>query len=150
MRVVIQRVKSASVVVNAELISKIGHGFLLLVGVEDADTNDDIDWLVQKIAKIRIFDDLNGVMNLSIDEVGGDILAVSQFTLLASTKKGNRPSYIRAAKGDFSKPMYEAFCNRLTQETGKEVKQGIFGADMKVELINDGPVTILFDTKNKE
>ncbi|MDD4821132.1 MAG: D-aminoacyl-tRNA deacylase [Bacteroidales bacterium] len=150
MRVVIQRVKSASVVVNAELISKIGHGFLLLVGVEDDDTNDDIDWLVQKIAKIRIFDDLNGVMNLSIDEVGGDILAVSQFTLLASTKKGNRPSYIRAAKGDFSKPMYEAFCNRLTQETGKEVKQGIFGADMKVELINDGPVTILFDTKNKE
>ncbi|MDD4636972.1 MAG: D-aminoacyl-tRNA deacylase [Bacteroidales bacterium] len=150
MRVVIQRVKSASVVVNAELISKIGHGFLLLVGVEDDDTNDDIDWLVQKIAKIRIFDDLNGVMNLSIDEVGGDILAVSQFTLLASTKKGNRPSYIRAAKGDFSKPMYEAFCNRPTQETGKEVKQGIFGADMKVELINDGPVTILFDTKNKE
>lgn len=136
--------------VSGALISKIDRGFLLLVGVEDADTNEDIDWLVQKIAKIRIFDDLNGVMNLSIDEVGGDILAVSQFTLLASTKKGNRPSYIRAAKGDFSKPMYEAFCNRLTQETGKEVKQGIFGADMKVELINDGPVTILFDTKNKE
>lgn len=150
MRAVIQRVRDASVVVNAELVSKIGRGFLLLIGIEEADTNDDIDWLVQKIAKIRIFDDINGVMNLSIEEVGGEILAVSQFTLFASTKKGNRPSYIRAAKADFSQPMYDAFCNRLTLETGKEVQKGVFGADMKVELLNDGPVTILIDTKNRE
>jgi len=150
MRVVIQRVRSASVVVSGALISKIDRGFLLLVGVEDADTNEDIDWLVQKIAKIRIFDDSNGVMNLSIEEVGGDILAVSQFTLLASTKKGNRPSYIRASKGEYAQPMYDTFCDRLSVETGKEVKKGVFGADMKVELVNDGPVTILFDTKNKE
>ncbi len=150
MRTVIQRVKKASVVVNNVLESSIGHGFLLLVGIEDDDTDDDIEWLVQKIARIRIFDDANGVMNLAIDEVGGEILAVSQFTLFASTKKGNRPSYIRAAKGSFSEPMYDVFCERLTKETGKEVKKGIFGADMKVELLNDGPVTILMDTKNRE
>lgn len=150
MRVVIQRVRSASVVVSGALISTIDRGFLLLVGVEDADTDEDIDWLVQKIAKIRIFDDQHGVMNLSIEEVGGDILAVSQFTLFASTKKGNRPSYIRASKEDYAQPMYDTFCRRLGVETGKEVRKGVFGADMKVELVNDGPVTILFDSKNKE
>src|SRR5574344_862377 len=150
MRVVIQRVRSASVVVSGALISTIDRGFLLLVGVEDADTDEDIDWLVQKIAKIRIFDDQHGVMNLSIEEVGGDILAVSQFTLFASTKKGNRPSYIRASKGDYAQPMYEKFCLEIGKEIKHKVQTGIFGADMKVSLINDGPVTIIMDTKNKE
>jgi D-tyrosyl-tRNA(Tyr) deacylase len=123
---------------------------LILVGIEEADNEEDIDWLCKKIVNLRIFDDENGVMNESILTTKGDILAISQFTLHASTKKGNRPSYIKAAKGEISKPLYEKFCSKLSEELGKEVKTGIFGADMKVELLNDGPVTILMDTKNKE
>lgn len=150
MRVLIQRVKKASVTVDGKLISAIGQGLLLLVGIEESDQKEDIDWLTQKVGKLRIFDDENGVMNRSVIEIDGEILAVSQFTLLASTKKGNRPSYIRAAKGEISQPLYNDFCQALGTVCGKEVKQGVFGADMKVELINDGPVTIWIDSKNKE
>ena len=150
MRVVIQRVSDASVVVDGQLVSEISGGLLLLIGIEEADTTEDICWLSQKIANIRVFDDEAGVMNLSVKDVGGEILAISQFTLMASTKKGNRPSYIRAAKGDVSQPLYEQFCDQLTIDTGKMVKKGIFGADMKVSLLNDGPVTIIIDTKNRE
>ena len=150
MRAVIQRVAKASVKVDGQVTGSIGKGLLILVGIEDADTQEDIDWLTKKIVRLRIFDDENGVMNLSVMEIEGSILAVSQFTLMASTKKGNRPSYIRASKGDFAQPMYEKFCQALEQESGKKTEKGIFGADMKVSLLNDGPVTIIMDTKNKE
>ena len=150
MRAVIQRVAKASVKVDGQVTGSIEKGLLILVGIEDADTQEDIDWLTKKIVGLRIFDDENGVMNLSVMEIEGSILAVSQFTLMASTKKGNRPSYIRASKGDFAQPMYEKFCQALEQESGKKTEKGIFGADMKVSLLNDGPVTIIMDTKNKE
>lgn len=150
MRAVIQRVAEACVKVNGRVTGSIGKGLLILVGIEDADTQEDIDWLTKKIVGLRIFDDENGVINLSVMEIGGSILAVSQFTLMASTKKGNRPSYIRASKGDFAQPMYEKFCQALEKESGKKTEKGIFGADMKVSLLNDGPVTIIMDTKNKE
>ena len=150
MRVVIQRVQRASVTVDKAIVGEIGAGLLVLVGIEASDLEEDIDWLCKKIVNLRIFDDSEGVMNRSILESGGNILSISQFTLMASTKKGNRPSYIRAAKGDISKPIYERFCTVLSNELGREVQRGIFGADMKVELLNDGPVTIIMDTKNKE
>ena len=150
MRVVIQRVTEASVRVDNKVTGAINKGLLILVGIEDADTQEDIDWLTKKIVGLRIFDDENGVMNLSVGDVEGGLLAVSQFTLMASTKKGNRPSYIRASKGDFAQPKYEKFCQALEKESGKKVEKGIFGADMKVSLLNDGPVTIIMDTKNKE
>ena len=150
MRTVIQRVKEANVKVDGKITGQIGNGLLVLVGIEDADTQEDIDWLAKKIAGLRIFDDEKGVMNRSVMEIDGNILAVSQFTLMASTKKGNRPSYIRASKGDYAQPMYEKFCMALEHETGKRTEKGIFGADMKVSLLNDGPVTIIMDTKNKE
>ena len=150
MRAVIQRVKEASVKVDGNVTGAIDKGLLILVGIEDADTQEDIEWLTKKIVGLRIFDDENGVMNLSVMDIGGGLLAVSQFTLMASTKKGNRPSYIRASKGDFAEPMYEKFCQALEKESGKIVEKGIFGADMKVSLLNDGPVTIIMDTKNKE
>lgn len=150
MRVLIQRVKHASVTVEGELISKIGKGLLVLVGICDDDGNEDIEWLTKKISNIRLFDDENGVMNLSVQEVGGEVLAVSQFTLMASTKKGNRPSYIKAAKPEISVPLYEQFCNEMEIALNKPIKRGVFGADMKVELLNDGPVTIFIDSKNRE
>lgn len=150
MRVVVQRVKNASVSVEGKQISSIEKGFLILVGIEDADTKEDVEWLTQKIVNLRVFDDENGIMNKSVVDVDGEILVVSQFTLFASTKKGNRPSYIRASKPDFAVPMYQQFCEKLTQLFGKEIKTGIFGADMQVSLLNDGPVTIIIDTKNKE
>ncbi len=150
MRVVIQRVTEASVRVDGKVTGAINKGLLILVGIEDADTQEDIDWLTKKIVGLRIFNDENGVMNLSVMDVKGGLLAVSQFTLMASTKKGNRPSYIRASKGDFAEPMYEKFCQALEKESGKKVEKGIFGADMKVSLLNDGPVTIIMDSKNKE
>ncbi|MAU17274.1 MAG: D-tyrosyl-tRNA(Tyr) deacylase [Muricauda sp.] len=150
MRTVLQRVSKASVTVDGEIVSSIGNGLLVLLGVEDADAKEDIEWLTQKIANLRIFNDGNGVMNRSVMDVGGDIIVVSQFTLHAQTKKGNRPSYIKAAKPDVAIPLYEEFVKVLEQKTGKKVGTGIFGADMKVELLNDGPVTIVIDTKNKE
>lgn len=150
MRIVIQRVKHASVTIGGVLKSSIQGGLLVLVGIEDSDTHEDADWLCKKTVNMRIFDDDNGVMNRSILEAGGDILVVSQFTLHASTKKGNRPSYIRAAKPDISIPLYEYFCDRMSRDLSKEVQTGTFGADMQVELLNDGPVTICMDTKNKE
>ena len=150
MRVVIQRTTHASVTIGGQLKSAIGPGMLILVGIEDADGPEDIDWLCRKIVNLRIFDDDEGVMNRSVLETGGDILVVSQFTLHASTKKGNRPSYIRAAQPEISIPLYEQFCEALSQALGKSVETGQFGADMQVELLNDGPVTICMDTKNKE
>jgi D-tyrosyl-tRNA(Tyr) deacylase len=150
MRVLIQRVRRASVTVDGELISEIGKGLLVFVGICDEDGNEDIEWLTKKISNIRLFDDENGVMNLSIAEVGGDILAVSQFTLMASTRKGNRPSYIKAAKPDISIPLYEQFCNEMEIALNKPIKRGVFGADMKVDLLNDGPVTIFIDSRNRE
>ena len=150
MRVVIQRTTHAAVTINGLQKSAIGKGMLILVGIEDSDGTEDIDWLCRKIVNLRIFDDENGVMNRSILETKGDILVVSQFTLHASTKKGNRPSYIRAARPEISVPLYEQFCSALGQALGKPVETGEFGADMKVELLNDGPVTICIDTKNKE
>jgi len=150
MKAVIQRVSHASVTINGSVKSNIQEGMLVLLGVAEGDTQDDAEWLVKKIAALRIFDDENGVMNRSIKETGGEIIVVSQFTLLASYKKGNRPSYIHAAKHEVSIPLYEHFCNRLSDEIGKKVGTGEFGADMKVELLNDGPVTICMDTKNKE
>lgn len=150
MRVVLQRVAHASVTINQVVKSAIKGGMMILVGIEDADTDEDIDWLCKKIVNLRIFDDENGVMNKSILDCGGDILVVSQFTLHAMVKKGNRPSYIRASKPEFAIPMYEKFCSRLGEALGKEVYTGQFGADMKCELLNDGPVTILIDTKNRE
>ena len=150
MKIVIQRVAHASVTINGSVKSRIGKGFLLLLGVADGDTKEDADWLVKKVVGLRVFDDENGVMNRSIMEVDGEILAISQFTLLASYKKGNRPSYIHAAKHEISIPLYEYFCQKISEETGKEIGTGEFGADMKVELLNDGPVTICMDTKRKE
>ena len=150
MRTVIQRVQHASVTIDGALKSEIGKGLLLLIGVEDTDTSEDVDWLVKKVAALRIFDDEEGVMNRSILDVQGEALVVSQFTLYASYKKGNRPSWFRAAKHDISVPLYEEFCRKLSDALGKEVGTGEFGADMKVELLNDGPVTICMDTKNKE
>jgi D-tyrosyl-tRNA(Tyr) deacylase len=150
MRVLIQRVRRASVTVDGELISEIGKGLLVFVGICDEDGNEDIEWLTKKISNIRLFDDENGVMNLSVAEVGGDILAVSQFTLMASTRKGNRPSYIKAAKPDISIPLYEQFCNEMEIALNKPIKRGVFGADMKVDLLNDGPVTIFIDSRNRE
>lgn len=149
MKVVIQRVSSASVTIDAIVVADIQKGLLVLVGIEDADKQEDIDWLVIKIANIRIFDDANQVMNLSLKDINGEILVVSQFTLQASTKKGNRPSYINAAKPEIAIPLYENFLLKLENELGKVVKAGIFGADMKVLLLNDGPVTIIIDSKNK-
>ncbi|MBE6285678.1 MAG: D-tyrosyl-tRNA(Tyr) deacylase [Bacteroidales bacterium] len=150
MRVLIQRVKRASVTVDGELISEIGKGLLVFVGICDDDGKEDIEWLTKKISNIRLFDDENGVMNLSVQEVGGEVLAVSQFTLMASTKKGNRPSYIKAAKPEISVPLYEQFCNEMEIALNKPIERGVFGADMKVELLNDGPVTIFIDSKNRE
>lgn len=150
MRTVIQRVQHASVTIDGALKSKIGKGLLILVGIEDRDKQEDIDWLCKKICNLRIFDDEDGVMNKSVLDIDGEILVVSQFTLHASTKKGNRPSYIKASKPDFAIPMYEAFCKELGAQSGKDVQTGRFGADMKVDLLNDGPVTILIDTQDKE
>lgn len=149
MRVVLQRVSEASVTINKQVKSEIGTGVLVLVGIENADTQEDITWLCGKIAKLRIFNDDAGVMNRSLQDVGGDAIVVSQFTLHASTKKGNRPSYINAAKPDLAIPLYENFVRQLEQELGKKVGTGEFGADMKVSLLNDGPVTILIDSKNR-
>ena len=150
MRVVIQRVKHASVTIHGERKSSIQEGYLILLGICNEDTEEDIDWLVRKIIGLRVFDDDDGVMNRSIMEVGGEILVVSQFTLYASYKKGNRPSWIRAAKHEISIPLYEKFCVKLSEELGKDVATGDFGAYMEVELLNDGPVTICMDTRNKE
>lgn len=149
MKIVIQRVSRAQVSVGGELIAKIGYGLMILVGVVDGDTTDDMERLAQKAANMRIFDDADGVMNRSVTDVDGEILAVSQFTLAASTKKGNRPSYIHAAGHELAVPLYDAFCDRLAHYTGKPTRKGIFGADMQVELINDGPVTIIVDSKLK-
>ena len=150
MRLVIQRVTHASVTIEGKVKSVIGPGLLILVGVESTDTTEDVDWLVRKVAALRIFDDEQGVMNRSVQDINGEALVVSQFTLFASTKKGNRPSWLKAAPHNISVPLYEAFCQRLSQAMGKPVGTGEFGANMKVELLNDGPVTILMDTKNKE
>ena len=150
MRTVIQRVQHASVTIDGNVKSSIGNGFLLLLGIEATDTSEDVDWLVKKVAALRVFDDENGVMTRSIIDVKGEALVVSQFTLYASYKKGNRPSWFRAASHEISVPLYEEFCSKLSAALGKEVGTGEFGADMKVELLNDGPVTICMDTKNKE
>lgn len=150
MRVVIQRVTHASVTISGEVKSAIGQGYLVLVGCENADNEEDIQWLSKKICNLRVFNDENGVMNKSILDVEGDILVVSQFTLWASYKKGNRPSYLRAGSHEVTIPLYERFCSVLSENLGKKVATGEFGADMKVELLNDGPVTICMDTKNKE
>ena len=150
MRAVIQRVSSASVTIDGKVRSSIGPGLMILLGVGHEDGREDIDWLVKKIAGLRIFDDEAGVMNRSVVEVGGEALVVSQFTLMASTKKGNRPSYIAAAGHELAVPMYDAFCDALSASIGRTVATGEFGADMKVALVNDGPVTICMDTKNKE
>lgn len=150
MRIVIQRCQRASVTIAGQLKSQIGQGMLVLLGIEDADTDDDIDWLCRKTVALRIFDDADGVMNLPVTEVpDSGILLVSQFTLMASTKKGNRPSYIHASKPDVAIPLYCKFVSRLSQEFGKEVQTGEFGADMQVELVNDGPVTIIIDSHNR-
>ncbi len=150
MRLVIQRVSEASVVIDGAVKASIGWGLLLLLGVEESDTQEDILWLCGKTSKLRIFNDAAGLMNLSVQDIKGEILVVSQFTLHASTKKGNRPSFIRAAKPNFAIPVYEAFVKTLEQETGLPVKTGEFGADMKVRLLNDGPVTIIIDSKTRE
>lgn len=149
MKVVIQRVKESSVSINGEIKSKIGEGLLVLLGIESSDTQEDIDWLCGKISRLRIFNDEKGVMNQSVVDVNGGIIVVSQFTLQASTKKGNRPSYIKAAKPDIAVPLYEAFVVHLEKISGIRVQTGEFGADMKVSLVNDGPVTIIIDSKNK-
>lgn len=150
MRIVIQRVRHASVTIDGKIKSHIGQGYLILLGIEQNDSGEDIEWLSKKVAGLRIFDDENGVMNKSILDIDGEILVVSQFTLMASTKKGNRPSWFRAATHDIAIPLYQEFCKVLSSAIGKEVQTGEFGADMKVELLNDGPVTILMDSKNKE
>ena len=150
MRILIQRVKKASVTIEGKLISLINNGLLLFIGITEDDTQEDIQWLTKKVANIRLFDDENGVMNLSEMDIDGEILAVSQFTLMASTKKGNRPSYIKAAKPEISIPLYEQFCTEMELAVNKPIKRGVFGADMKVELLNDGPVTIFIDSKNRE
>ena len=150
MRIVIQRVSDASVAISGEVCGKIGKGLLILLGIEDADTSEDIEWLVAKISKLRIFEDSEGVMNLSIRDIAGEILLVSQFTLHASTRKGARPSYIKASKPEFAIPMYASFIKRLEAELGKLIQTGKFGADMQVKLVNDGPVTIIIDSKIRE
>jgi len=150
MRAVIQRVTRASVTIDGKIYSQIGKGLLVLLGIEDADEMEDIEWLNSKIISLRIFDDENGVMNISVKDIDGEILVVSQFTLHASTKKGNRPSYIRASKPEIAIPLYEKMVNQLSTNLGREIKTGVFAADMKVELLNDGPVTIVIDTKNRE
>ena len=150
MRLVIQRVSEASVTIEGELFSSIGTGLMVLVGIAEGDTPADVDWLAAKTAAMRIFPDENGVMNRSVLDVGGEVLAVSQFTLMASTKKGNRPSYIHAAGHELAVPMYELYCEKLSGLLGREVKTGVFGADMKVALVNDGPVTIIIDSKLRE
>lgn len=150
MRVVLQRVSSASVVVDDNKVADIQKGLLVFVGIEDADNQEDIDWLVGKIIKIRIFNDENDVMNCSVQDINGEIIVVSQFTLHAGTKKGNRPSYIKASKPDVAIPLYENFVATLEKEFGNKIQTGIFGADMKISLLNDGPVTIMIDSKNRE
>lgn len=150
MRIVIQRVKEASVKIDGEIVSSVKKGMLILTGIEDTDMQEDIDWLTNKIVQLRIFDDENGIMNLSVREINGEVLVVSQFTLHASTKKGNRPSFIRASKPDFAIPMYEKFILAIENALGKIVGTGKFGAMMDVSLINDGPVTIIIDSKNKD
>ena len=150
MRAVIQRVSKASVTIDGKIHSQIGWGLLVLLGIEDADTAEDIEWLSNKIVNLRIFDDAGGVMNESVKDKNGDIILVSQFTLHASTKKGNRPSYIKASKPDVAVPLYEKMIEQLSADLGKRIGTGEFGAEMKVELVNDGPVTIVIDTKNKE
>ncbi len=150
MKVVIQRVSSASVTINEKVKAAIKNGLLVLIGIEDADDDNDINWLSNKIVNLRIFDDENKVPNLSVKDIDGDILLISQFTLQASTKKGNRPSYIKAAKPDVAIPLYEKFIEQLKNDLGKEIYTGEFGSDMKVALVNDGPVTIMIDSKNKE
>ena len=150
MRLLIQRVRRASVSIDNALHSSIGKGLLVLVGIEEADSQEDIDWLTGKLLRLRIFDDENGVMNLDVTQVGGEVMVVSQFTLHASTKKGNRPSYFRAAPEAISRPMYEKFVASVEQALGRKVATGEFGADMQVELINDGPVTIWIDSQNRE
>ena len=150
MRTVIQRVSKATVTVEGKVISSMDNGLLLLLGIIGEDSDEDIDWLVRKVLNLRVFNDASGVMNRSVMDIDGEIIVVSQFTLHASTKKGNRPSYIKAAKPEFAIPLYEKFVKRLELDLGKKVGTGIFGADMKVDLLNDGPVTIIIDTKNKE
>lgn len=150
MRAVIQRVSSASVTTEKGILSKIGSGLMVLIGIEDTDNQEDIDWLCNKIVQLRIFNDSNGIMNLSVLESGGEIIVVSQFTLHAKTKKGNRPSYINAARPEIAIPLYEKFIAKLSELLGKEIGTGEFGAMMSVEIINDGPVTIIIDTKNKD
>lgn len=150
MRLVIQRVTEASVTIDGKKVSEIGRGLLVLVGVEHGDTADDMKWLAAKTASLRIFNDENGVINRSVTDIGGKVLVVSQFTLTASTKKGNRPSYIRAAGHDLAVPLYEAYCSEVESITGSHVERGIFGADMAVALVNDGPVTIIIDSKLRE
>ena len=150
MRAVIQRVKHATVIIDGKLTSSIRSGLLVLLGVEEADSNEDIEWLSGKIANLRVFNDEGGVMNLSVKEVQGEVLIVSQFTLYVATKKGNRPSYIRSAKPEIAIPLYQNFIMKMETDLGKQVETGTFGADMKVELLNDGPLTIIIDTKNRE
>lgn len=150
MKIVIQRVSEASVTIDSKIVAQINQGLLVLVGIEEADTIEDTNWLVSKIVNLRIFPDENEVMNLSVKDIDGEIIVVSQFTLHAATKKGNRPSYIKAAKPDIAIPMYEKFVQQLDVELGKKIQTGQFGADMKVSLVNDGPVTIIIDSKNRE
>jgi D-aminoacyl-tRNA deacylase len=150
MRVVIQKVTEAKVTIEGRMISSVGKGLLVLLGIEDADTEEDIEWLSKKLVQLRIFNDKNDIMNLSVTDVGGDIMIVSQFTLHASTKKGNRPSYIRASKPDIAIPMYEKFIRHTEEAVGRKVATGIFGAMMEVSLVNDGPVTIIIDSKQKD
>ena len=150
MKVVIQRVSSSSVTIDAKIVAEIQKGLLVLVGIEDSDTPEDISWLTSKIVNLRIFGDENEVMNLSVKDIDGDIIVVSQFTLHALTKKGNRPSYIKASKPEIAVPMYEEFVAQMQKDLGKKVQTGVFGADMKVQLLNDGPVTIIMDSKNRE
>lgn len=150
MKIVIQRVSRASVTIDGQVKSAIGNGYMILLGVAEGDTSEDVDWLVKKVASLRVFDDEQGVMNIPITAINGEILVISQFTLLASYKKGNRPSWIHAAKHEVSIPLYNEFCDKLSREIGRQVGTGEFGADMKVELVNDGPVTICMDTRHKE
>lgn len=150
MKIVIQRVSRASVTINQKVKDSISKGYMILLGVHEDDTEEDVDWLVKKVSGLRVFDDSEGVMNLPVTAVGGEILVISQFTLLASYKKGNRPSWIHAARHELSIPLYNSFCDKLGRETGCRIATGEFGADMKVELINDGPVTIVMDTRHKE
>ena len=150
MRALIQRIKEASITINGSLHASVGNGILVFVGIEESDDRDDIEWLAGKIVRLRIFNDMEGIMNLPVTEIQGEIMVVSQFTLHASTRKGNRPSYIKAAKPDVAIPLYEAFVGQLEKEFNRNVKTGLFGADMKISLINDGPVTIFMDTRNKE